>query len=453
MVPLLPPRGGRPVAPGPDPLLRRLISPVYACLAGVVGQLRAPGVACCRRVSLAGGGGGSLCAFLPGDAAGGPSRAAGHLTSVSPPAFLGQATEQVPLASLWVWRAWPSYRSSSCSRVVPGCDLCAALVRRRGFARLSWPPSEQAVGGVRARGVRAQLHPSPGRRGPFGGRGDVPSAQGVGGPVPPWPADQRGEWGERGGGVAPWFPTSLPRGAACRPRLSPPSSPAHSPRGHLFGWGRWAAPGPGRGLAGRCWVRLVGGGGGRCAAPPSGAPLRSLPLLPPPYCLPARCRPAAVYGAPLSAGAGLPACCGHCGSVRAADWRHSACSRACHGCGFPPGCRGPLGGVAGPPPPWSASGCPRAGGGGRGPRGGGFPAPPWSSDAALRRPRGGVPVILVPGGQPPTGGVHSPRAHPHPLGAGRRAAASPRGAGWPGAGGGGRVGGCWGWRLGSVVSG
>ena len=41
---------------------------------------------------------------------------------------------------------------------------------------LAQPSRERAVGGLGACGVRAQLRPPPGRRGPFGGRGDVLSA-------------------------------------------------------------------------------------------------------------------------------------------------------------------------------------------------------------------------------------------------------------------------------------
>ena len=169
------------------------------------------------------GGGGGLCALLPGGAAGGPRGAGGCPTSVRPSAFLVLAAKRVSLASLWSWRAWPPYCSGSCSRVVPGRGPCGVLVRWRGLACLSQSPWEQVGGGVGARGVRAQLRPLPGRCGPFGGRGDVPSACGG---VEGWRLrGQRaggGEWGERGGEVTPWFPTSLLRGGGLWP-------PAQSP--------------------------------------------------------------------------------------------------------------------------------------------------------------------------------------------------------------------------------
>ena len=180
----------------------------------------------------------------------------------------------------------------------------------------------------------------------------------------------------------------------------------------MFSRGRRAAPGAGRGLAGRRWVSLVGGGGFASVPYPRGL-VRGGPqgrgggslcrgLFPrllqagtkagrfvcaPPSMLHSRfCRPAAAHGAPLSASAGLPVGCGHCMSEWAADWGHSVRSCACRGCGVPlcvpwhprGGC-GAAASLAGLRP--SAG---RGGGGGReGGREGGFPVvPPWSPSAA-----------------------------------------------------------------------
>ena len=139
-----------------------------------------------------GGGGGGPRAVLPAGAAWGASGVGGRLTSVRPSAFPEQATKRVSLASLWPWRAWPPYRSGSCSHAVPGRGPCGVLVRWRGFACPSRFLREQAAGGVEA-GPGAPPTPSPGRRGPSRGRGDRPLCfRGGGGPAPPWPADRRG---------------------------------------------------------------------------------------------------------------------------------------------------------------------------------------------------------------------------------------------------------------------
>ena len=107
----------------------------------------------------------------------------------------------------------------------------------------------------------------------------------------------------------------------------------------------------------------------------------------------------------------------------------------------PPGCRGPLGGSAGLQPPRSASGCPRAGGGEGGEGGGGgFPGPLPSPLAPLSS---GL-VVLVPRGQPPTGGMHLSPALAHPSGARLSCRRLTRGAGWPEGGGEGGSAGAWG---------
>ena len=158
------PRPGPPFFAGASP----------PCLLVWQGSWDSPGRQACpaaRGSTLRGGGGPR--GVLPGGVAGGPSGAGGRPTSVRPSAFPRQATKRVPLASLWVQRAWPPYCSGSCSRMVPGCDPCVVLMQ------LSRPPWEQAVWGVGARGVRAQLRPPPPRASrPLRGEGGRPPCPG-----------------------------------------------------------------------------------------------------------------------------------------------------------------------------------------------------------------------------------------------------------------------------------
>ena len=195
-------RGGGLWPPAQTPLRRPRISPGGLWSAGVVGQPKAPGAACRRRVSLArGGGGGGLCAALPGGVAGGPSGEGGRSASVRRSAFPGRASKPVSLATLRSWRAWPPYCSGLCPRAATRPGLCVVLGRWRGFARPSQPPPEQAVGGVGARGVRAQLRPPPGAAAPSGGGGtSPPPGRGVEGRRPRGPQAGGGSWGVEGRG-------------------------------------------------------------------------------------------------------------------------------------------------------------------------------------------------------------------------------------------------------------
>ena len=234
--------------------------------------------------------------------------------------------------------------------------------------------------------------PPPGRRSNFGGRGDVPSAfGGGGGPAPLWTAGRRGGVGAEGRGGAPWFPASLLRGGGLWPRPSPPSSPAQPPQVYLFGPGRWAAPGPGRGLAGRRWVSLAGGGGGglppgglpRSIFPPSpgghqGGSLRLCPALHTALAHvrvpPSRCGPQGAFERRRRAASLLRALREWAGGRLRALGVQQRLLRLWHpplGVAGPSGGGRPTGlvwGGAGLLPPWLAFGCPRAGGreGGRG---------------------------------------------------------------------------------------
>ena len=152
------------------------------------------------------------------------------------------------------------------------------------------------------------------------------------------------------------------------------------------------------------------------------------------------------------------------GQPTGGTWRVAAFAAAV---ASPPWVQRPLRGGAGPPSLWPASGRLRAGGGGgrrgEGSGGGGFsrcpPLAPWPRPptAAEGRPGGSGPGGPAAdwGGRalpspPPNPWVPDPRAGPRsgPL----LSPPSPRGAGWPG-GGGGRADVCWGRLSGSAIGG
>ena len=209
-----------------------------------------------------GGGGGGLRAVPPDGAAGGASETGGRLASVRPSTFPGQATKWVSLASLWPWRAWPPYRSCSCSLAVPGRGPLASLCAGAGLLVHCGSCGSRRLGAWR----QALLRP-PSRTPRSCGGGARPSSLpwgGWGAGVPMARGSVGGRWWGRPGGVAPWFPTSPLRGGrpvALRP--VPPPSLAHPPQVYAFGRGRGAAPGAGCGLppAGQ-----PGRGGGRSAS-------------------------------------------------------------------------------------------------------------------------------------------------------------------------------------------
>ena len=119
------------------------------------------------------------------------------------------------LAMLWSSGGQPPYCSGAPPRAAPGRGPRAAPARWCGLAHRSQPPREQAAGGAGARGVQVQLRPPPPRRGPFWGRGGVPSAPGgwrVGAP-----AALKPEGGAGGGGALCRPPPRRPVG--CRPAI------------------------------------------------------------------------------------------------------------------------------------------------------------------------------------------------------------------------------------------
>ena len=296
-----------------------------------------------------------------------------------------------------------------------------------------------------------------------------------------------------GGGVAPWFLASLlwsPArtpggygGVACSPRpwpllmaggVAPRIAPCR-----VLGRGCLAAPGAGRGLAGRWWVSLAGGrgAGGRSAsvclsAAPGWASRRpTLSLRCPPDRTGLRPRAAARMrsaGCPCAPAQGGWPSAGTVGvgeRLTGGMRRTAACTLAA---GPLPGCRGPLregvslwpgGGGAGLPSPWPACGCPRAWGGRGGRGGGGSPLSPFGPPVLLSDGCGGLPDGLGPGGPAVDGGggalpsrSHSThrvlgcRAGPHPWAP--RSSRCCRLAAWLRRGGG--DGGRWGRRSGSV---
>ena len=264
-----------------------------------------------------------------GRGAGGPG---GRSASVRPSALPGRATMRASLAMRRSWGARPTYCSGSLSRAAPGHGPCVILVRWCGFARLSQPPREQAVGGAGTRGVWIQLCPPLGVSVPRGGRrSGATMARRPGGGV-----GGRGE-----GGPRRCSPHPCPGGVARGPRPCLPSSPAHPPWVYTFSRGYRAAVGAGRGLVGRRWVSVAGGGGQvslpRSAPPPSpgrhqGGPIR--------LHIPGCRRSVAAHSAGAEQPVGSGQCRSECGRL--------ARGYARRGCGVPPlGAAALSGGVRG----------------------------------------------------------------------------------------------------------
>ena len=281
---------GRAVPRGPCPSACPAPVPCSVWRAGEGGRpgpgLPLPGLGLCapRGVGLrirgvavplggVGGGGGGPCATPPVCAVGGASGAGGCSASFRPSAFPGQATKRATLASFWSWRAWPPYRSGSCSPAFSGRGLCRVLARWGGLAcslPFLWEPA--AWGG----GRRAVLRPlSRAPRSRRGGKGSSPLPREGGRRRP---RGLRAGGGAGGGGGGRHGPPSLPLGGGPRfPTLPPFSSSAHSPPACAFSRGRRAAPCTGCGLPG-------GGGGeeGRPVDRSPGGPFRHKTCLCPP---------------------------------------------------------------------------------------------------------------------------------------------------------------------------
>ena len=278
VAPHLPPSGGWPVAPGPDPPS----SPAHPPQVHLFGRGRwaAPGagrgLAGRRWVSLAGGGGGAACVpSSPEVRPGGPERWGVALPrSVSVPS-LGRQQSGCHCRRSGHGGCGP-HTAPVCVRVLsPGVVRAASLCAGAGSLARRGPRGSRRFGAWGRVAYALSQVPPPRRHGPLRGRGGVPSAFGGVEGWRPRGAQAGGvQWGQRGGGVAPWFPTSLLRGGGLWHPAQPPFFAGASPKVYLFGRGRWAAPGAGRGLAGRRWVSLAGGGGGgggRCAVPPGGS--------------------------------------------------------------------------------------------------------------------------------------------------------------------------------------
>ena len=274
------------------------------------------------------------------------------------------------------WGARPSYCSGAPPCAAPRLGPRVAPARWCGLARRPRPPREQAAGGAGARGVQVQPHPPPPRRGPFWGRGGVPSAPGGRRVAPVAPKLGGVSGGGRGG---------RPPALACHP-LSPACPPAlYSCRG-----GCRAAAGVGRGTVSRQWVSAGGGGGGEGGEPP---PLARAPVFP---------GPASEGAAPFLPSWAPP--------VR----RRPAAGRACGRpprpwCPLTPGAAASSGGVRGrrffglPPSALGPKGEGRGGGGG--------PLVPWRRPLTAEGGRHGSPGL---GGQPSAGGSHSSPATLYP---------------------------------------
>ena len=222
------------------------------------GWVCASGAFLCRGEGLVGGGG--PCAATPVCAARGASGAGGRSASFRPSAFPGQATKRLSLASFWSWRAWPPYRTRSCSPAFSGRGSCGILACWRGFDCSPWFLWEPAAGG----GGGRCSGPSDGRRGLAGGRGDHPLCLGGLRAGAPAACGLVGGWGggSRRGPPAPRL------GAACGSLPCPFSRRRRIPPRRARSIG---VAGPPRAPGAAC---LAGGGGrrgGLWAAPP-GAP-------------------------------------------------------------------------------------------------------------------------------------------------------------------------------------
>ena len=162
---------------------------------------------------------------------------------------------------------WAVVMGGSCGARPPYCSdapLCAAPKLGPRVAPARWcglalrlrPPREQAAGGAEARGVQVQPHhPPPPRRGPFWGRGGVPTAPGGRRVAPVAPKLGRGSTGGGGEGAASPPPRPVGRRPAirCHRRAPPGCTRAVGVTG---GRGRRARSG--RPPTGQC----SGGGGG-----------------------------------------------------------------------------------------------------------------------------------------------------------------------------------------------
>ena len=164
-------------------------------------------------------GGGAGCAPYPPTVRLGGPVGRGWPASLCPPAFFGQTTKRVSLATLWRWRAWPPYCSGSCSLAVSGRGPRDPWRVGGGWLVLRGTCGSRRLG--RGGGPCSGL--PLGRRGPAwrkGGSSTLP--QGGWGSAPPRLAGRSGGLRAQWGGVAPWPPCSLSRGAPCGSLPSPP---------------------------------------------------------------------------------------------------------------------------------------------------------------------------------------------------------------------------------------
>ena len=261
------------------------------------------------------------------------------------------------------------------------CAQGRSVWRPCALARVCLSIAVPAGAGGWGRGGGPCCAPPPGRRGPSGGwGGPSPLPWGGWGARGPVARGSLGGSGETGGGVAPWFSSSLPRGgAAFGPLPRPPLVAGACPPGVRVRPGSWGSPGrrarPAAG--GSAWRGGGGGGGAACDLPspeewPGGlagrgdALPRSVPLSSlggqqsgrqwgrsghggrGPHTAPVSVRvlpPGVVRVPSLCAGAGSPACRGRRQSRQWGAWGRAARGLSC----VPPRATRPLQGVGGRP--------------------------------------------------------------------------------------------------------
>ena len=234
------------------------------------------------------------------------------------------------------WGARPPYCSGAAPCAAPRLGPRTAPARWCELARRPRPPRAQAAGGAGARGVQVQPYPPPPRRGPFWGRGGVPSAPG--GRRVAAAALKLG--GGSGGGVGgpPHHPRPLVSSGVGVPSVVSGVPPLGYTRAvGVAGWPR--ASGAARSAAN---VAVRRGGGGGEGNPPA---LVRAPVFP---------RPASEGATPFAPSWAPPV------RRRPAAGRAGACGLftggVCCCCGAPsPEVQRPLRGGAGPPSSRSAS--------------------------------------------------------------------------------------------------
>ena len=262
--PTSPLRGGRPVAlcPVPPPSLAH---PSEVCALGS-GCGAAPGAGCGLPPAGQPGGAGG------GGVAGGPSGAGGSL-SLGPSLCLARAGNKAGVigGAQVMGGVAPHSAPVRCCVPPPGVVRVLSLCAGAGLPACRSPRGSRRRGAWGRAACGLSCVPPPGAAALSGGGGTSLRPRGKwrdGAPVARRPEGGVGVRGE--GGPRRGSPPPCPGGLALGLRPSPPSSLANPPWVYMFSWGCQGVPGAWRGLVGRRWVSLAGGGGAASAPYPRG---------------------------------------------------------------------------------------------------------------------------------------------------------------------------------------